>query len=71
MAKAVLALYEPGSGVWCSLHREGARVQMRHCYDFATGGTTMDRDLPPAMKREMVDFVEQSEQLWPKKGNDL
>jgi hypothetical protein len=58
MAKAVLTLYEPGRGVWCSLHRDGTRVQMRHCYDFATVGATMDRDLSPAMKREMVDFVE-------------
>ena len=55
---AVLALYEPGQGVWDSLHRDGTRVQMRHVFDFATIGLTISRDLPPKMQREMTDFVE-------------
>ena len=58
MSKAVLELYEPGRGVWSSLHRDGSRVEMRHCYDFATVGSTMAEDLPVQTKQEMLDFVE-------------
>jgi hypothetical protein len=55
---AVLALYEPGQGVWDSLHRDGTRVQMRHVFDFATIGLTINPDLSPKMRSEMTDFVE-------------
>jgi hypothetical protein len=58
MFKAVMTLYEPGKGVWTSLHRDGTRVEMRHCYDFATVGRFLAADLPPNVCREMVDFVE-------------
>ena len=58
MARAVMTLYEPGKGVWASLHRDGKRVEMRHCYDFATVGRFMAADLPPAVRKEMVEFVE-------------
>jgi len=55
---AVLALYEPGQGVWDSLHRDGTRVQMRHVLDFATIGLTLKDDLTPTMRNEMTGFVE-------------
>jgi hypothetical protein len=55
---AVLALYEPGQGVWDSLHRDGKRVQMRHVFDFTTIGLTISQDLSPTMRREMTDFVQ-------------
>ncbi len=57
MLKAVMTLYEPGKGVWASLHRDGARVEMRHCYDFATVGRFLAADLPANVGCEMVDFV--------------
>ncbi len=58
MFKAVMTLYEQGKGVWASLHRDGTRVEMRHCYDFATVGRFLADDLPPEVGREMVDFVQ-------------
>jgi hypothetical protein len=58
VAKAVMTLYESGKGVWASLHRDGKRVEMRHCYDFATVGRFMAPDLPPTVRKEMVEFVE-------------
>jgi hypothetical protein len=58
MAKAVMTLYEPGKGVWVSVHRDGARVEMRHCYDFATVGRFMATDLPPDVRQQMVEFVQ-------------
>jgi hypothetical protein len=58
MTKAVMTLYEPGKGVWASLHRDGTRVEMRHCYDFATVGRFLAADLPPNVCQEMVDFVQ-------------
>jgi hypothetical protein len=57
MAKAVMSLYVPGTGVWASLHRDGSRVEMRHCYDFATVGRFMAGDLPANVREEMVGFV--------------
>jgi hypothetical protein len=58
MFRAVMTLYQPGKGVWASLHRDGARVEMRHCYDFATVGRFLAADLPPDVRREMADFVQ-------------
>ncbi|RSL19007.1 hypothetical protein EDE15_4619 [Edaphobacter aggregans] len=57
MAKAVISLYVPGTGVWASLHRDGSRVEMRHCYDFATVGRFMAGDLSAKVRGEMVGFV--------------
>jgi hypothetical protein len=57
MAKAVMSLYVPGTGVWASLHRNGSRVEMRHCYDFATVGRFMAGDLSTKVRGEMVGFV--------------
>jgi hypothetical protein len=58
MVKAVMGLYVPGQGVWCSLHRDGTRVEMRHCYDFASIGRFMPGDLPASVRNEMVAFVQ-------------
>ena len=55
---AVLALYEPGQGVWDTLHDDGSRVQARHVFDFTTIGLTIPDDLTPKMRGEMTDFVE-------------
>jgi hypothetical protein len=55
---AVLALYEPGQGVWDALHNDGSRAQVRHVFDFATIGLTIPEDLTPKMRDEMTDFVE-------------
>ena len=57
MVKAVMSLYVPGTGVWASLHRDGSRVEMRHCYDFATVGRFMADDLSAKVRGEMVGFV--------------
>jgi hypothetical protein len=58
MVKAVMTLYEPGKGVWASVHPDGTRVEMRHCYDFATVGRFMATDLPPSVRQQMVEFVQ-------------
>jgi len=55
---AVLDLYEPGEGVFDSLHRDGTRVQMRHVFDFTTVGLTIAGDLSAQTRREMTSFVE-------------
>ena len=57
IAAAVLDLYQPGDGVWNALHRDGKRVEMRHCYDFVCIGKFITPDLSPQIKREMVGFV--------------
>ncbi len=57
MVKAVMSLYVPGTGVWVSLHPDGSRVEMRHCYDFATVGRFMAGDLSANVRGEMVNFV--------------
>ncbi|MGB6690574.1 MAG: hypothetical protein WBE76_22280 [Terracidiphilus sp.] len=57
MVKAVMTLYVPGTGVWVSLHPDGSRVEMRHCYDFATVGRFMASDLSGNVRGEMVGFV--------------
>jgi hypothetical protein len=58
MANAVMGLYVAGAGVWSSLHRDGTRVEMRHCYDFASVGRFMPADLPKKVQDEMVAFVQ-------------
>ena len=57
-AAAVLDLYKPGEGVWNALHRDGKRVELRHCYDFICIGKFIADDLSPRIKQEMVAFVE-------------
>jgi hypothetical protein len=58
IAQAVLGMYKPGDGVWFAIHRDGERVELRHCYDFVCIGRFMPDDLTPQMKQEMVSFVE-------------
>jgi hypothetical protein len=58
LLRAVLALYEPGHGVWDSLHRDGSRVEMRHVFDYSTVGLTITDDLTSDMRKEMTEFVE-------------
>lgn len=58
MSDAVLSTYKTGDGVWYALHRDGKRVELRHCYDFACIGKFMTEDLSSEMKEEMVAFVE-------------
>jgi hypothetical protein len=58
IAQAVLGMYKSGDGVWYALHRDGQRVELRHCFDFVCIGRFMCDDLTPQMKPEMVAFVE-------------
>jgi len=58
LSQAVLDLYKSGDGVWYALHRDGKRVELRHCYDFVCIGRFMNSDLTSQMKQEMVAFVE-------------
>jgi hypothetical protein len=54
---AVLSLYKPGDGVWFGLHKDGQRVELRHCVDYIYVGDALANDLTPDMRREMTDFV--------------
>lgn len=58
LAQAVLGLYAPGKGYWYSLHRDGSRVEMRHCYDFLTLSNYFTESISPKMAEEMVAFVQ-------------
>jgi len=55
---AVLNLYKPGDGVWYGLHKDGTRVELRHCVDYIYVGDAIAEDLPPTTKQEMTSFVE-------------
>ena len=54
---AVLSLYKSGDGVWYGLHKDGQRVELRHCVDYIYAGNALASDLTPDMRREMTDFV--------------
>jgi hypothetical protein len=54
---AVLSLYKPGDGVWYGLHRDGQRVELRHCVDYIYVGNALANDLAPGIRREMTGFV--------------
>ena len=54
---AVLSLYKPDDGVWYGLHKDGQRVELRHCVDYIYVGDALAADLTPDMRREMTDFV--------------
>ena len=58
LSKAVLGLYRKGEGVWSSLHRDGKKIEMRHCYDYIALGKFMNEELSDEMKNEMTRFVE-------------
>ncbi|TDE96065.1 hypothetical protein EXU48_07460 [Occultella glacieicola] len=49
-------LYLPGSGYFHARQPDGSLVPTRHCYDFATVGTTIAADLPERVRDEMVRF---------------
>jgi hypothetical protein len=55
---AVLNLYKTGDGVWYGLHKDGTRVELRHCVDYIYVGDAIAEDLSPTTKREMTNFVE-------------
>nr|WP_174263954.1 hypothetical protein [Phytoactinopolyspora halotolerans] len=54
----VLELYAPGSGFFHARYPDGTLVPVRHCYDFATVGTTIPDDVPPEQRAEMVEFFQ-------------
>lgn len=54
----VLDLYRPGDGFFDARYPDGSRHATRHCYDFATVGTTIADDLPSEQRSEMVRFFE-------------
>jgi len=57
LVPAVMDLYKPGAGVWNGLHKDGRRVELRHCVDYIYVGNALADDLSPTMRREMTDFV--------------
>ena len=56
LAGLVAARYIPGKGIFHTAMPDGTLVETRHCYDFATIGTTIPDDLPAGAADEMVDF---------------
>lgn len=54
----VMALYEPGEGVWNARDKSGNKVPIRHCYDYIVTGQALENDLTPRIKSEMNQFVE-------------
>ncbi|QDB78998.1 hypothetical protein FE251_06145 [Georgenia wutianyii] len=52
----VTELYLPGRGFFHARRPDGSLVETRHCYDFATVGTTIAQDLPAEQREEMVRF---------------
>ncbi|WP_028183384.1 hypothetical protein [Salinispora arenicola] len=56
LAAAVNRLYVAGAGFWHARQPDGTLVAVRHCYDFATVGTTIAQDLTGQQRAEMTDF---------------
>jgi hypothetical protein len=56
LAELVAGRYIPGKGIFHTAMPDGTLVETRHCYDFATIGTTMPGDLPAGAAEERVDF---------------
>ena len=54
---AVQGLYKQGDGVWYGLHKDGTRVELRHCVDYIYVGNAIAGDLSPTEKLEMTNFV--------------
>lgn len=52
----VRELYVADGGYWYARQPDGRLVEVRHCYDFATVGTTIAADLEAAEREGMVDF---------------
>ncbi|QOR69691.1 hypothetical protein IM660_13565 [Ruania alkalisoli] len=51
-------LYIPGAGHFHARQPDGTLVPTKHCYDFATVGTTIAADLPKQVREEMVRFFD-------------
>jgi len=58
LAAGVKSLYVSGEGVWKVKYPNGRFVVSRHSYDFLTIGMTMNEDLTPQMRKDMIRFVE-------------
>ncbi|WP_147917933.1 hypothetical protein [Ruania zhangjianzhongii] len=56
LVELVKELYIPGAGFFHARQPDGTLVPTRHCYDFATVGTTIADDLDEQVRAEMVDF---------------
>jgi hypothetical protein len=56
MMQNVLKLYA-GNGVWNSLYPNNKKVEVRHVLDFIYFGKFMADDVKPAVKLEMMDFL--------------
>jgi hypothetical protein len=54
---AVLSLYKSGDGVWHGLHKDGKRVELRHCVDYIYVGDALASNLTPDTCQEMTGFV--------------
>ena len=57
LAAAIPKLYVAGKGYWQSRYPDGRQFDMRHCLDFQFVAQGIPRDLSPAVRREMRDFV--------------
>ena len=61
-AAALVALvrgrYRQGDGFFDTRYPDGSLHETRHCYDFATVGTTIAADLPEPWRAEMVGFFD-------------
>ncbi|NNG34771.1 hypothetical protein [Nakamurella aerolata] len=56
LAALVRGRYVAGEGIFTVGRPDGTVRPVRHCYDFATIGTTMPEDLPTGAAAEMVGF---------------
>ena len=54
----VKELYREGDGFFNARQPDGSLNETRHCYDFATVGTTIADDLPEDWRTEMVSFFD-------------
>lgn len=54
----VKELYRPGDGFFNTRYPDGSLHETRHCYDFATVGTTIPQDLDERWRAEMVTFFD-------------
>ena len=56
LAALVQTRYVAGAGYFRTGMPDGSTPETRHCYDFATVGTTIADDLPASVRDEMVSF---------------
>ncbi|MCL5021276.1 MAG: hypothetical protein M1339_06415 [Bacteroidetes bacterium] len=55
---AVLKMYVPGKGYWDCVQPDGKRVSVREVFDFTTTALTITKDLSPAVREQMLHFVD-------------